>query len=114
MRISDWSSDVCSSDLQIRILLAEIREAAAQLARDCADGFAAAEREGAQRGQRAERRRRHRQRSEERRVGQECVSTCRSRWSPYHSTKKKTAGKYNKCRVFNQSKNTQIRQKKEA
>src|SRR3546814_15978022 len=24
------------------------------------------------------------QRSEERRVGQECVSTCRSRWSPYH------------------------------
>src|SRR3546814_13342435 len=27
-------------------------------------------------------------RSEERRVGQECVSTCRSRWSPYHSKKK--------------------------
>src|SRR3546814_14793568 len=26
-------------------------------------------------------------RSEERRVGQECVSTCRSRWSPYHSKK---------------------------
>src|SRR3546814_10076405 len=25
-----------------------------------------------------------RQRSEERRVGKECVSTCRSRWSPYH------------------------------
>src|SRR3546814_14292694 len=24
-------------------------------------------------------------RSEERRVGNECVSTCRSRWSPYHS-----------------------------
>src|SRR3546814_19625266 len=24
------------------------------------------------------------QRSEERRVGNECVSTCRSRWSPYH------------------------------
>src|SRR3546814_1701629 len=24
------------------------------------------------------------QRSEERRVGKECVSTCRSRWSPYH------------------------------
>src|SRR3546814_18542636 len=29
-------------------------------------------------------------RSEERRVGKECVSTCRSRWSPYHSKKKKT------------------------
>src|SRR3546814_18269372 len=29
-------------------------------------------------------------RSEERRVGQECVSTCRSRWSPYHSKKNTT------------------------
>src|SRR3546814_18580108 len=27
-------------------------------------------------------------RSEERRVGKECVSTCRSRWSPYHKKKK--------------------------
>src|SRR3546814_19997151 len=27
---------------------------------------------------------RSRLRSEERRVGKECVSTCRSRWSPYH------------------------------
>src|SRR3546814_6446221 len=27
-------------------------------------------------------------RSEERRVGQECVSKCRSRWSPYHSKTK--------------------------
>src|SRR3546814_6577 len=26
----------------------------------------------------------HNNRSEERRVGKECVSTCRSRWSPYH------------------------------
>src|SRR3546814_14462623 len=30
------------------------------------------------------------QRSEERRVGKECVSTCRSRWSPYHSKKKES------------------------
>src|SRR3546814_19664678 len=29
-------------------------------------------------------------RSEERRVGKECVSTCRSRWSPYHYKNKKT------------------------
>src|SRR3546814_18769546 len=29
------------------------------------------------------------QRSEQRRVGKECVSTCRSRWSPYHYKKKK-------------------------
>src|SRR3546814_20195494 len=28
-------------------------------------------------------------RSEERRVGKECVSTCRYRWSPYHSKKNK-------------------------
>src|SRR3546814_15301909 len=28
-------------------------------------------------------------RSEERRVGKECVSTCRSRWSPYNKKKKK-------------------------
>src|SRR3546814_18674870 len=28
-------------------------------------------------------------RSEERRVGKECVSTCRSRWSPYPEKKKK-------------------------
>src|SRR3546814_19337345 len=28
-------------------------------------------------------------RSEERRVGKECVSTCRSRWSPYHYKKKR-------------------------
>src|SRR3546814_12085800 len=36
-------------------------------------------------------------RSEERRVGKECVSTCRSRWSPYHSkTKKKNNNKYRK------------------
>src|SRR3546814_21068111 len=30
-----------------------------------------------------------RQRSEERRVGKECVSTCRSRWPPYHEKNKK-------------------------
>src|SRR3546814_20250034 len=29
-------------------------------------------------------------RSEERRLGKECVRTCRSRWSPYHKKKKKT------------------------
>src|SRR3546814_13485467 len=32
----------------------------------------------------------HQGRSEERRVGKECVSTFRSRWSPYHSKKKNT------------------------
>src|SRR3546814_19061992 len=32
-------------------------------------------------------------RSEERRVGKECVSQCRSRWSPYHLKKNKTTQK---------------------
>src|SRR3546814_17410271 len=35
-------------------------------------------------------------RSEESRVGKECVSTCRSRWSPYHSKKKKKRTKEDK------------------
>src|SRR3546814_19435558 len=39
-------------------------------------------------------------RSEERRVGKECVSTCRSRWSPYHS-KTKTQHNYYKDKVTN-------------
>src|SRR3546814_13503507 len=34
-------------------------------------------------------------RSEERRVGKECVSTCRSRWSPYHYKKKTNHTKHN-------------------
>src|SRR3546814_1454967 len=66
MRISDWSSDVCSSDLADggprRGAWLRAGEAAADRVRDQPDG----------------------RRSEERRVGKECVSTCRSRWSPYH------------------------------
>src|SRR3546814_15490320 len=34
------------------------------------------------------------ERSEERRVGKECVSTCRSRWSPYHYKKKRETTKH--------------------
>src|SRR3546814_12260853 len=37
---------------------------------------------------------RRRRRSEERRVGNACVSTCRSRWSPYHYKTKKRYIKY--------------------
>src|SRR3546814_1143999 len=62
MRISDWSSDVCSSDLLARF---NQRTSPAPVARHL----------GARGGG---------ARSEERRVGKECVSTCRSRWSPYH------------------------------
>src|SRR3546814_9974936 len=61
MRISDWSSDVCSSDL-----------ASAASPRCGSSSIPTAPlRSGSTR-------------SEERRVGKECVSTCRSRWSPYH------------------------------
>src|SRR3546814_12837293 len=99
MRISDWSSDVCSSDLFegfARLMpgppifsplsrtrcawwryVIEHRERSGQSGRQrnewrviekaCSDDlFVLADR------------------SEERRVGKECVSTCRSRWSPLH------------------------------
>src|SRR3546814_9524709 len=72
MRISDWSSDVCSSDLaRYRIL----SHATALAPRTSAALPARPARRDA--------------RSEERRVGKECVSTCRSRWSPYHYNEKK-------------------------
>src|SRR3546814_13660000 len=99
MRISDWSSDVCSSDLRVMAeienqgeinregildrlenmyeksrdisyetdepigALQDYHERIAELLKSFATGIT---------------------RSEERRVGKECVSTCRSRWSPDH------------------------------
>src|SRR3546814_7261977 len=75
MRISDWSSDVCSSDLPH------------SLQRICK------ERSHDTKPWMVMKRSIHFSlftllflplRSEERRVGKECVSTCRSRWSPYH------------------------------
>src|SRR3546814_7475710 len=69
MRISDWSSDVCSSDLG-----AVMRVSSSRVGAICAvatDGrMSAVDKRNA--------------RSEERRVGKECVGTCRSRWSPEH------------------------------
>src|SRR3546814_12267587 len=38
-------------------------------------------------------------RSEERRVGKECVSTCRTRWSPYHYKKTKYKNKRDKMKL---------------
>src|SRR3546814_4476474 len=64
-RISDWSSDVCFSDLL-------------SLGRKPRSGRI--RRRSARRSDKPT----GRIRSEERRVGKECVSTCRSRWSPYH------------------------------
>src|SRR3546814_15018883 len=104
MRISDWSSDVCSSDLNIQGCLAVIGSppGAAESAYmgggpPCKDPSAqfcnAVVTAAVKRGRHAPTGASARQepyatlgisRSEERRVGKECVSTCRSRWSPYH------------------------------
>src|SRR3546814_4184944 len=101
MRISDWSSDVCSSDLRRD----EPRLLEAMLHRHANIGLAVDERAVAVEERKAIG---HtgisrircaiarlpvassasaapwRARSEARRVGKECVRTCRSRWSPYH------------------------------
>src|SRR3546814_12580722 len=101
MRISDWSSDVCSSDLAFpyddpvadavtchggtedagsgagidskvrpeRITRRGMSRHGQYGCGECGNESSAQERKG---------------RSEERRVGKECVSTCRSRGSPYH------------------------------
>src|SRR3546814_1898805 len=87
LRISDWSSDVCSSDLLCsgphRVLLtAPINERSRRWGTRSAIESAHPHRSVTfVRGQ-AEII--DVKRSEERRVGKECVSTCRSRWSPYH------------------------------
>src|SRR3546814_2015932 len=79
MRISDWSSDVCSSDL---FCAGDVDAAMACVHPDAiwhVDGDPVVGTVGVIKGCDAVR-----ARSEERRVGKECVSTCRSRWSPYH------------------------------
>src|SRR3546814_9580271 len=84
MRISDWSSDVCSSDLARQA--GQVLPGCAR--QHCSVGPSArrvdAERSGLSDGQNGRPSPVSRSRSEERRVGKECVSTCRSRWSPYH------------------------------
>src|SRR3546814_8576539 len=93
MRISDWSSDVCSSDLVVQFTAvggkhsADNAAATGQFVVNIATesmmdqvnatsaGFAEDVNEFTAVGV---------ARSEERRVGKACVSTCRSRWWPYH------------------------------
>src|SRR3546814_19867948 len=99
MRISDWSSDVCSSDLAsgaagCRILGALSRDKVQVVSRAQGPGSERSDlaRRGAESGIVGEkdawqisplpRQPTPARRSEERRVGKECVSTCRSRWSP--------------------------------
>src|SRR3546814_14792256 len=108
MRISDWSSDVCSSDLpEIRYAYtqyyAQIRNSSGTLVNTgdpfyrvtqittCATAATCAGTANETKVTIAYNNpNRKPSRSEERRVGKECVSTCRSRWSPYHKKKKKT------------------------
>src|SRR3546814_12976884 len=101
MRISDWSSDVCSSDLSwttspdgltwtfklrqgvdchgkygefdAEDAVFSLKRAAAKESSSFAKDYAALQTIEATG-----------KRSEERRVGKECVSTCRSRWSTSH------------------------------
>src|SRR3546814_19380578 len=96
MRISDWSSDVCSSDLhdEIDVFVAAQPEHRIEIERidggkPCHLGDAGIARRADQLGDQ----RRGGQApaqgvsSEERRVGKECVSTCISRRSPNHEKK---------------------------
>src|SRR3546814_19326333 len=103
MRISDWSSDVCSSDLRMHVGPVEHRprprlqigEVAAARLRPLLQDFMhrrAAPRRSRIGIHRIEPRPTQNAlgvegRSDERRVGKECVSTCRSRWSPSHYKK---------------------------
>src|SRR3546814_18646219 len=106
MRISDWSSDVCSSDLLEREHAAEAgllasRQLVLRMRHQARiehtlDRRLFTEPFGQTMRVLAMRLHAHRkrfqtfqkypgiERSEERRVGKECVHTCRFRWSPYH------------------------------
>src|SRR3546814_15494819 len=94
MRISDWSSDVCSSDLSAQREDETGRGEGAgedrSIGADLGEDESSPERPPAKAIAEAGRRQRGERRSEERRVGKEGVSTCRYRWSPYHYKKKKT------------------------
>src|SRR3546814_19049051 len=110
MRISDWSSDVCSSDL-LACDLAVAEDKARFALPEVKVGLSAAA-GGVQRLTRQIGRKvameliltgRHFDaaeavalRSEERRVGKEWVSTCRSRWSRFNEKKKNSTSKTNK------------------
>src|SRR3546814_10522744 len=87
MRISDWSSDVCSSDLRIEDHVVGVapRHRRAGLG-DQFEQIPVADENPGEIGKRipADGEAEDAERSEERRVGKECVSTCRSRWSPSH------------------------------
>src|SRR3546814_15027340 len=100
MLISDWSSDVCSSDLNTvtdKTYLPSAKVITDHSSEFTSDDMKVSHRlcrlpdihhgcadiSGVSVNVRKYRCHWHSDRSEERRVGKECVSTCRSRWSPY-------------------------------
>src|SRR3546814_18139030 len=107
MRISDWSSDVCSSDLGRRFQCDRCRHLRHRLSKRSRKPLAGGlthQSEGpparfphvTQRETLMPKALSQNLRSEERRVGKECGRKCRSRWSRYHSQKKKKQSKHNK------------------
>src|SRR3546814_20532846 len=99
MRISDWSSDVCSSDLYDSTAqrgLERYTAAIGGMSYPRNQRWHGLVTTNGELNRLPEVQRwceyatdrlfamRYASRSEERRVGKECVSTCRSRWSPYH------------------------------
>src|SRR3546814_17755797 len=99
MRISDWSSDVCSSDLTRRAAEQQRRaERAVDRHFEAVDMLAATDHAISAPPPKLKKDRKKLdaanaidrpntiwiRRSEERRVGKECVSKGRSRWSPFH------------------------------
>src|SRR3546814_11474710 len=107
MRISDWSSDVCSSDLgwhsgPVRVLGLDLGTKRIGVALSDSAGTMATPYDTVHRS--GDRRRDHRRiaelaveaevaaviRSDERRVGKESVRTCSTRWSPEYYKKTKT------------------------
>src|SRR3546814_13530209 len=97
MRISYWSSDVCSSDLAIKAEFGDARRTEIQHSQEDLNvldliapedmvvtlshtGYVKRQPASTYRSQK----RGGKGRSEERRVGKECVRMGRSRWSPYH------------------------------
>src|SRR3546814_14746163 len=105
VRISDWSSDVCSSDLcpyvegkELCVVPRFFQQRLGYINPERPEGRVPVDAKANRQAgfgriaeiEFPERRNRvgHQRgmaRSEERRVGNECVSTCRSRWSPFHS-----------------------------
>src|SRR3546814_19417089 len=101
MRISDWSSDVCSSDLPCKSCLPVLRSYSRHLPSTISRAITDNELNGIEVNDQLETltliagreafqtltessRRVRPQSSSERSVGNECDCTCRSRWSPLH------------------------------